>query len=159
MIRLRDQDRPAEPELIPVMNLVCLLIPFLMLTATFVEYAVIDVTAPRFVPGPHDRGDPGLELTVLVTDRGFTIGTRGQGLEDALPTLPLVEAGGLAGYDYEGLRARLRSIKEDNEGESTIRIAAERNIPLETVVRVMDATRGDAGAELFPDVILLAGVI
>lgn len=148
-----------EPNLIPVMNLVCLLIPFLLLTATFIQYAVIDVTSPRFIPGPGQvETDPGLELTVLVTDQGFTLSTRGP-RPGAGPTVPMLRGPGKAGYDYTALTARLRRIKDDNEGESRIHIGAERNIDYDTVVKVMDATREDGSGELFPDVVLLAGVI
>jgi biopolymer transport protein ExbD len=158
-----------EPNLIPVMNLVCLLIPFMLLTATFIQYAVIHVSAPRIPPVDHATvADVSLDLTVLVTDQGFRISAHGRPVvegrdmdasEPGHPTIPLAreEVGG--GYDYASLTRELRHIKDGNEGESQIRIGAERNIDYATVVRVMDATREDARGELFPDVILVAGVI
>jgi biopolymer transport protein ExbD len=159
MRRKHPMHAAGEPDLIPVMNLVCLLIPFLLLTATFVQYAVIHVTSPRFVPGPGQvETDPGLDLTVLVTDEGFTLSTRGRTLGTG-PTVPVVHGPGRAGHDYASLTARLRQIKDDNEGESRINIGAERNIDYDIVVKVMDATREDGSGELFPDVVLLAGVI
>jgi biopolymer transport protein ExbD len=159
-----------EPDLIPVMNLVCLLIPFLLLTATFIQYAVIGVSAPRLNPvpaGPPAATRP-LELTVLVTDQGFRITSAGHRLgprEDVdasletSPTVPVTRTGGRTDYDYPSLQLRLREIKDEHAGESVIRIGAERNIDYQTVVKVMDATRSDSTGELFPDVVLLAGVI
>jgi biopolymer transport protein ExbD len=159
-----------EPNLIPVMNLVCLLIPFLLLTATFIQYAVIGASAPRLnpVPGQPPAETRPLELTVLVTDQGFRLTSAGRSLgplagadasRAASPTVPKTTRGGRADYDYSSLQLRLRQIKDEHEGESVIRIGAERNIDYATVVKVMDATRGDTAGELFPDVVLLAGVI
>lgn len=166
----RTREAPHEPDLIPVMNLVCLLIPFLLLTATFIQYAVIDVSAPRLnpVPGEPAREARPLELTVLVTDQGFRITSAGRSLGPAAdadasqatpPTVPVTRRQGGTDYDYASLQLRLRQIKDEHEGESVIRIGAERNIDYATVVKVMDASRGDLDGELFPDVVLLAGVI
>jgi len=170
MRRALTQERMQEPDLIPVMNLVCLLIPFLLLTATFIQYAVISTSAPRLNPLPGEPPDATrpLELTVLVTDQGFRITSAGHSLgrladadasPAASPSVPMTTRGDRAEYDYPSLQLRLRQIKDEHEGESVIRIGAERNIDYATVVKVMDATRGDTIGELFPDVVLLAGVI
>jgi biopolymer transport protein ExbD len=71
--------------LIPVMNLVCLLIPFLLYTASFVVYATLQVNMQRAdapCDGP-DCGEDGLNLTVVITDQGFRLATSGA---SALPT-------------------------------------------------------------------------
>jgi len=170
MRRAHAREKPQEPDLIPVMNLVCLLIPFLLLTAAFIQYAVINVSAPRLnpVPGEPSSETHPLELTVLVTDQGFRITSAGRSLGPAAgvdaspaasPTVPMTRQEGKTDYDYPSLQLRLRQIKHEHEGESVIRIGAERNIDYATVVKVMDATRGDVDGELFPDVVLLAGVI
>jgi biopolymer transport protein ExbD len=169
--KLHTDHRQKDPDLLPVMNLVCLLIPFLLLTATFVQYATINVNAPRAVPagGVVDPEDRPLNLTVLVTDRGFTISKRGEivtqgaALLDASaaagPTIPSTRAGVGIGYDYEKLTSMLRDIKEDHENETRIMVGAERNIDYETIVQVMDATREDDRGELFPSVTMLGGVM
>lgn len=169
MRRARPLQGPEEPDLIPVMNLVCLLIPFLLLTATFIQYAVISASAPRLnpVPGTPPAATRPLELTVLVTDQGFRITAAGRSLgpaevdagETSSPTVPMTRRDGRSDYDYPSLQLRLRQLKDEHVGESVIRIGAERNIDYATVVKVMDATRGDVEGELFPDVVLLAGVI
>lgn len=160
-----------EPDLIPIMNLVCLLIPFLLLTATFVQYASIEATAPR--PNPMTPAstpvDPPLNLSVLVTDAGFTVTARGVVLSrtgpsvdetrSSGPTIGLASGPGGPGYDFQELTSLLRDIKNDNESESGIFIGAERNVKYETIVRVMDATREDDEGELFPRVTMLGGVM
>lgn len=165
-------DEFSDPDLTPIMNLVCLLIPFLLLTAAFVEYSVISVNAPRFnqaqgTPPPTDKIP--LNLTVLVTDQGFTITAKGQNLgagsggvdasANAGPTIPKKRGGGGMEYNYVELGNKVRELKEDNEDESQVNIGAERNISYEIIVKVMDETRGDDKGELFPNVVLLGGVM
>ncbi len=161
-----------DPDLIPIMNLVCIIIPFLLLSATYVTYASIHVNAPRFNQSASSAPPPDrlpLNLTVLVTDQGFTITAKGQNLgagsagidasANAGPTIPKKRMGGQLDYDYNELGKKIREIKADNEDESQVNIGAERNITYDVVVKVMDATRGDEKGEMFPNVVLLGGVM
>ncbi|MFH1437712.1 MAG: biopolymer transporter ExbD [Pseudomonadota bacterium] len=165
-------EKPEDAYLIPVMNLVCLLIPFLLLTATFVTYGVINVNAPRFNQAAQQQQQPDrlpLNLTILVTDQGFTISAKGQNLSSegggvdatsaAGPTVPKKRVEGKMDYDYDGLAKKIREIKDENEDESQINIGAEKSILYGVIVKVMDATRDDSKGELFPNVVLLGGVI
>jgi biopolymer transport protein ExbD len=65
--------------LMPFMNLMTLLIPFLLLSASFVTIAVIDSSLPAIgAPQPKDKEDeedkePPLNLQIGITDEGFTV--------------------------------------------------------------------------------------
>jgi biopolymer transport protein ExbD len=81
-LRARELPDSGEVSLIPIMNLVCLLIPFLLYTAAFVQYAVIDVASPRFqsratVTPPEDEQQESLNLMLLITDQGFRLAASG----------------------------------------------------------------------------------
>lgn len=79
--RRRSSDRDLEPpelNLLPFMNLMTLLIPFLLVSIQFVTLAVIDSSLPAIgQPQPSEDKDedeiPPLNLTVGVTDEGFTV--------------------------------------------------------------------------------------
>ncbi len=77
--RRRTQDtEPPELNLLPFMNLMTLLIPFLLVSIQFVTLAVIDSSLPAIgQPNPSDQQDededPPLNLTVGITDEGFTV--------------------------------------------------------------------------------------
>ncbi len=80
--RAREMPDLGEVSLIPIMNLVCLLIPFLLFTAAFVHYAVIDVQSPRFqnrsqVTPPDDQQQEALNLMLIITDEGFRLAASG----------------------------------------------------------------------------------
>ena len=158
--------------LIPIMNLSGLLIACLLVTATFISYSVINVNAPRFNQAAQQQQQPDrlpLNLTVLVTDQGFTISAKGQNVGSegggvdassaAGPTIPKKRVAGKPEYDYEGLTKKVRELKDENEDESQVNIGAEKNITYDVIVKVMDGTREDEKGELFPNVVLLGGVI
>ncbi len=75
--RAQDTD-PPELNLLPFMNLMTLLIPFLLVSIQFVTLAVIDSSLPAIgQPNPSDQPDedetPPLNLTVGVTEDAFTV--------------------------------------------------------------------------------------
>jgi biopolymer transport protein ExbD len=78
MARKKIKEEVPEPNLVPVMNLVMLLIPFLLMASAFFEVAIINVSAPKVASGPSSDDTPKddkpkLNLTVVVSDVGFKI--------------------------------------------------------------------------------------
>lgn len=66
----------APLDLVPIMNLVTILIPFLLMSAQFVTLAVIDSTLPAIGPPQEvqeEPDEPPLMLSIAVTDQGFTV--------------------------------------------------------------------------------------
>ncbi len=65
--------------LLPFMNLMTLLIPFLLLSASFITIAVIDSSLPAIgAPQPKDKTEeeekePPLNLQIGITEEGFTL--------------------------------------------------------------------------------------
>jgi biopolymer transport protein ExbD len=76
--RKKVKEEVDEPNLVPVMNLVMLLIPFLLMASAFFEVAIINVSAPKVASGPSSDDTPKddkpkLNLTVVLSDAGFKI--------------------------------------------------------------------------------------
>jgi len=155
----------------PIMNLVCILIPFLLLCAAFVQYASINVSSPRFGSAatrdeerPPDEKPP-LNLTVFITDEGFRIAARGGVLggsagADTGSSGPSIRKKG-EDYDYEGLTKKLREIKDlpEVQEETNVIIGAEPDIKYDVIIKAMDACRrDDKGKLLFPDVTISTGI-
>lgn len=81
-MRAREAMKIGDVSLIPIMNLVCLLIPFLLYTAAFVQFACINVASPRFqnratVTPPDDEQQQQLNLMLVITDQGFRLAASG----------------------------------------------------------------------------------
>lgn len=156
--------------LIPVMNLVCMLIPFLLLSAAFVQYASINVQAPKIQssqqqqPPPQDRMP--LNLTVMVTDAGFIIKVDPQyrmpwmsQATDSANTGPDIPKKPDGKYNYEDLLEKIKEIKDKHPDESQVIIGMEDTLKFDILIKVMDATRGTDTSPLFPDVVLTRGIV
>ncbi|MEL6347960.1 MAG: biopolymer transporter ExbD [Myxococcota bacterium] len=179
----------AEPlNLIPVMNLVTILIPFLLMAAEFVQLAVIDSTLPAIgPPQPADPNkeeeDPPLNLSVALTNEGVRI--LGTGVDAIIypdgapqvaegelkpPDVPCKSGGtctSVDDYDWPEVTAILAKIKDENPDEETMILVPDSKIQYEVLVSAMDAAREDKGNPgpdgsarlLFPAVVIAGGAM
>lgn len=162
--------------LIPIMNLVTILIPFLLLSVQFVTLSIIDTTLPAIsdVPAEDDK-DPDedkLSLSVLITTDGFTINGADKVLdkddEENGPKVPCLEPGCPTSdsYDYATLTKRLAQIKDRYEDEENVILVPHPKVAYETLILTMDGCRDDQEDKddeskarlLFPAVVIAGGV-
>lgn len=159
-------DQAEELNLVPIMNLVTILIPFLLMAAQFVSYAVIDSTLPAIgppVPVEEEPEEKPLNLSVMITDEGFTVSgnhpelenegggdegeEKGTTIECLTPgcSFNSENAGETAetAYDVGQLRQLLGRIKDDKPEEKNVILVPEGDLPYEVLVMAMDATRED----------------
>ncbi len=180
MRKARKEYEEQTLDLVPIMNLVTILIPFLLMSAQFVTLAVIDSTLPAIQQEsnepPKEEEEEPLGLSILITDEGFTL--TGKGLDAELPkddevngpNVVCLEAGcpTAESYDYDTLRKKLVQVKDRwNDEENAILVPGSK-VSYETVVLTMDAAREDPEdvvdestqkkRELFPFVVIAAGV-
>jgi len=168
----------GELNLIPYLDIVTNVIMFMLATTTFAAaLGNINVSAPTYAretevavaPSTPPKND--LNLTVSVSDKGFTILTAGaklfQGfsfdssgrLNQSTELLPTIPKKGTE-YDYDLLSKKMHEIKTspDATTETKVIILADPTITYEVVVSVMDACRNFGSKLMFPDVLLSAGV-
>ncbi|MCA9690100.1 MAG: biopolymer transporter ExbD [Nannocystaceae bacterium] len=148
-------DDTVEANLIPIMNIMFLMIPALLLAMEFASMAGINVSPPRFTdrsttsdPPP---AEPELNFQVTILSDGFKTTAAGNPMgEGSGPSIPLRVgdpdrfAGELAdSHDYAALSAAARELKLSHPGESRVTITAEGDVPMQTLVRTIDALRGE----------------
>ncbi len=125
----------ADINILPVLNLFSVLIPFIMMAAVFAEVAVLHMSLPI---GSGEEGQaperPPLMLTVIVTKDGLTIGASG-GFMDTI----LLNPDGT--YNYSELKKQLTKIKEAYPDEYDIIVAAELQIKYEILISIMDVAK------------------
>ncbi len=182
MRKLREDFEDEEMEngelnLVPYLDIVTNVIMFLMMTTSFAAaLANINVSAPTTSSAaavaantePEQKHND-LNLTVQISDKGFTVAAAGgvlhrnavPGHEKDPPTLPTIPKTA-PDYNYAELTKLMRAIKEDpaNDAskETKVIINANPEITYEMIVAAMDAIRNDGGKVLFPGVLLSAGV-
>ncbi len=148
--------------LIPLMNLVCLLIPLLLFGAIFVRFVVIDVQSPKITPSKREPAEA-LNLHVVVTDRGFHLKVNPRFRQ---PWMTSVSGAGIPDipkkddhWDFDALNRRLLQLKELNSGESAMILSAEDDVAYEVLIKTLDHSRGTPQTPLFPEVTLGRGVV
>ena len=163
----------VEVNMTPIMNLMVVLIPLLLSSATLVKIGVIELNLPPAVgtkvsqtKAPKET-EKKLDLAVTITEQGFFISSsmailRGANAKE--PTIALMKDGN---YNFSELSKKLFEIKTEASkmfsDTDKIVIQAEPNINYQLLVTTMDATRNividHQKIFLFPDVSLAAGVI
>lgn len=182
--------RTAKEEplnLIPVMNLVTILIPFLLMAAEFVSLAVIDSTLPAIgqptPPDPNQDPDeePPLSLSLAVTGKGLLVLGADKVLfpdgapevaegEEAPPTIPCSSGGvctSVDDYNWAELTRLLSKIKDAYPDDENVIIVPDTKIRYEVIVATMDASREDKESRdaegnprvLFPFVVIAGGAM
>ena len=159
-VRTRHAPEEIELELLPFMNLMTLLIPFLLMSATFVHLAVVGASLPTIAPVlAGEATQEGLELKLAVTESTFIL--RGQGfLDGALAT----DGEFVAEYaTVEELTAAAVDLKGRWPTESSFILASNDGVPWSRLIAAMDGMRdieGDDGSRttLFPHPVFAGGL-
>jgi len=183
----------GELNLIPYLDIVTNVIMFLLATITFAAaLGDINVSSPTTAstaqlqnqPPPEPKND--LNLTVSVSDKGFTIAASGAVLysgfsidaagnlqQPAGATLPTIPKKG-SEFDYDALARAMSQIKSSPTAKTETKVIVNANpeIVYDVIVQVLDACRGKTipvpdpdhpgkmmeGFERFGDVLLSAGL-
>jgi len=166
-----------ELDLVPIMNLVTILIPFLLMASSFVTLAVIDSTLPAIGAPPdssNDDTEETLSLKIVITDNGYTVAgndavlkTESDEGEANQPTIPCKKAGcpSIDAYDGKELTSLLSQIKDRWPDEENVVLVPEDDVSYEVLVLTMDSAREDPETkeggkprELFPYVVIAGGM-
>ena len=145
----RDSEAGAL-DLVPIMNLVTILIPFLLMSTHFATVATLRADVPSTTP--MDEAEPDrLSLRILITADGYEVATDGQ----------VIGANGEqsveVGDDLSALNALLADIKGDWPDEGMVVLVPDENTSYDRIIQVMDASRSAGDLDLFPNVIIAGG--
>ncbi len=154
--------------LMPIMNLITLLIPFLLLSAQFIQIGVILVDwqsrARARTQKKEDENKRTLGLTINITSKGYDITTKEKGsacpskTANGQPCIPVSMSGGNKIYNRVALRKFLyekfwKPNKSNNSLEpdkldrniysdwGKVTIRPESTVPYEVVIQTLDASR------------------
>lgn len=140
--RLRGHAGNEDVNLTAVMNIFLILIPFLLLTASFVRLAVLEMTLPDL----ERAGRQSSILTGRVVVNVLFI--RENSIQLKSPEISLAQVPKVAEYDWEALRIQLEQVKIKYPESMDVIITPESTIRYEIIITVMDICR-DAG---FPNI-------
>ena len=140
----RAKQDSEELNVVPVMNLFMVLIPFLLMGAAFFHIGVIPVSTPTHDPQQSDL--PKTPTTVAVN---LVIKPGEMSLTASSVSLSPEELEALGGvfsskegrFDVDGLQQHLESIKTQYPDSNTIIVVPHNEVIYQDLVEILDATR------------------
>lgn len=158
--RKKHEIEVEDPNILPVMNIMFLMIPALLLAMEVASLAAIGVSPPKFAAAPSDKKEEEkkeekpLNFKVFIMEDGYrtSIASQQEGAEagkaqdSSKPTIPLAKPGApmddYERYNYAALEAEAKKLKEGHASETVVTLSAENTIPMQVLVQTMDAVRG-----------------
>jgi biopolymer transport protein ExbD len=152
--RLRHHHQEAELNITAFLNLMVILIPFLLITAAFSRFSILELYLPPASEGKL-QAIKELQLEVIIRKDVMEVADQRGGLIQRIEKTP-------EGHDFKKLNELLVQIKVRFPEKRNAFILSEPETSYETMVHVMDAVRMteqlEAGsvvqAELFPEISL-----
>jgi biopolymer transport protein ExbD len=149
---LRRQRKPAELNLVSMIDIFTVLVTFLLMTAVFSRTVIVQLRLPP-ANAQFKEPPPGLQLEVTVRSNSLQVGDRNSG-----PLATFVNKNGA--YDYDGLSQYLQLVKAKFPDKTEATVLLEPDTPYDTLVQVMDRVRvldvnaglSDVQYQLFPDI-------
>jgi len=141
--RLRGHVGETDLNLTAVMNIFLILIPFLLLTATFVRIAILDLTLPSLDQTRERTVTPTSSVVInilLIKETGLELNSPGL-------SFPALAKEG-RDYAWNTLEQQLARVKTRHPKSQDIIISPDDNIRYEIIISVMDRCR-EAG---FPNI-------
>jgi len=155
----------GELNIVPFLDIVVNLILFLLATtAAVLMIAEIDAQLPSGsrMGGRGASNSESLNLSVTIAERGVIVAGSGgklaPGCENTMGGRVVTVAKLGSEYDWKGLTECVARVKREYPEETQVIIQADPVIQYEHVVAAMDAVRNKGKDELFPDLMLSAGV-
>ena len=154
MARHHKRHKPAEINLVSMIDMMTILVFFLLVHGGFVRLAILELNLPT-AQSQASADPPEFQLEVTVRESGIEIGDRATGLLNRLEKI-----GG--DYDFDALSAYLTQVKDQFPAKTDATLLLEPDISYEIVVAVMDRLRETeriaessgrlVRADLFPDI-------
>lgn len=124
-----------EPEILPMMNVLFMLVMVLMGMSSFLPIGVIEIQSPQFggSGGGSAEAQPKLNLKISILETGIQVspGT----------FIPKIQQDNRSVYDFATLQAELTTLKQAHPNERRVIITAGANIIYNDITHTMDAAR------------------
>ena len=124
--------KPAELNLVPMIDIFTVLVTFLLMTAVFSRIAIVELDLPSTAEGPAVT-EPQFRLEVIVRKAGLEL-TNGTSVIAAIPKQD-------GAYDLRTLSELALSLKQDHPDVDDASVLLEPEIAYDDLIQVMDAVR------------------
>lgn len=161
-LRRNFEVKDTDLDLVPIMNMFLVLIPFLLLSASFYQIKAINTSVPVLSPVSQDaaksNGKSPVKVTVILELKEGSINL--SAMSDELEYDELVRLGAKLEmgdgnvYPMKSLAGHLALIKNQYPKSDTLILVPSGDIVYGTIIEVMDTARSAGKEELFSNVVL-----
>jgi biopolymer transport protein ExbD len=156
----QSQEEEPDVNLIPIMNMFMVLIPFLLMSASFFHIKAINTSLPVHAdtPAKNEPIQEKVKITVVLEIKEDQL--RISALSDTPNDLAISEEEAIIprqpGGDVSAavLAAHLKKIKADYPNSDTMILIPDDNVSYREIIRTMDCARSFESEQLFPNVVL-----
>ncbi len=161
--RRKAGDLDVEIDMVPIMNMFLVLIPFLLSSASFLNLKAINTSVPvqaetASAAQPEQDKKPDIKITATVKLQPSMIkleATSSELSEDKLKALDaLVVKDSKGQYQYADLAEALGKIKQGYPKSDTVILVPSDSILYDDIVATMDVARQFGEEKLFPNVVI-----
>lgn len=161
--RRRTNEEDIELDMVPIMNMFLVLIPFLLLSASFFHIKAINTSVPVLsAPGVDEENQKppvsNAKVTVIVElkEQKILLTAMCDQLEyDDLVKLEAdIPVDEKEGYSMADLSAHLEYIKGQYPKSDTLILVPTGSVVYGTIIQTMDVARAANSRELFPNIVL-----
>lgn len=154
-------EEDTELDLVPIMNMFLVLIPFLLLSASFYQIKAINTSIPVLSSGsqtPKIEGKSNVKVTVIIELKTASVNISAMSDELAYEELVNLQVelkfSTDTAYPTEALSKHLSSIKNQYPNSDTVIIVPSDETVYDTIIQAMDTARKASNKVLFPNVVL-----
>lgn len=144
IMKTRSSDATFDLNLAPILDIIVSIVPLLLLSMAFIQVKLIEVPVPQVVADAMERADKKSETNVTLRvsqNRGFLFEVTKEGNTQKF-NVPAKSGA----FDYEALTSKAYEIKSNFPQVFKLDLAPEEEVPLNELVKAMDAVRKDAQA-------------
>ncbi len=163
--RRRKAEEDTDLDMVPIMNMFLVLIPFLLMSASFFHLKAINTSVPVLsAPATNDMSDeekktvPDIKLTVIVElkEKGIHLSVLSDAVDEGVLNSLSAEIPKKRGtaYPLDKLLISLENIKKQYPKSDTIIIIPQDTVVYDTIIQTMDIARYSNETPLFPKVVL-----
>lgn len=162
-LKRRETEEDCEPNLVPIMNMFLVLIPFLLMSASFYHIKAVNTSVPVLAESINNAEEEKfISVTVIVELKKDSLNV--SAMSDKLTseelkqfkTLFSVDSKG--DYPLENFSAHLQGIKSQYPKSDTLILIPNDNTDYDTIIHAMDTARRADEITLFPNVVLSGSV-
>ena len=158
-LKRREMEEDCEPNLVPIMNMFLVLIPFLLMSASFYHIKAVNTSIP-VIAESSGKADADISISVTVIAELKKDSLKLSAMSDKLTGDELnkfkVEypMDSESSYPLEKLSAHLQGIKNQYPKSDTLILIPNEHTDYNTIISAMDTARKTDEMTLFPNVVL-----